>query len=1319
MLTTVPYELDEIKNNLKIKAIEEFGLTDAEYEGSSISQLINLLAYSTVMNNTNFTFGLNEMFISQAKDRRNVIKHARQMGYSHKRKISYQYKIKLTVLKSGEVTLNKYSNFSSNGNNYVYLGESILDVYGTYAYLKLLGNEYNNGLVDIYLSNSFSKDNYIITEEGQVCKILHRESVGKPRLLLEVIDNGELPVYSQLPQEIYITDDTRTNGYRNFIKVGTIDTFVTDTSTDTFRIQMTLEDGQEFPYSTLIINPDSGIVANGTDFSLENDTEFLINAIESLILTDGNEDIEVSLLSLDIQDKNIIIPGDKLTVNEDYTGTDDSTSYYLTVLDNDTHKSSLVTAHDMIDDSLISLSILSEEKTYNISLEDLIIDNDNDKITIPAQINNIVDKDLTPSTGLITLSHDTNKIVNSVIVQDSDGNKTIIDTEHFSFDNTSVQLLDDNGDNTDTYDDYKAEIDYDYYIKIEEGITTINYSYIKDITDLTAKMNYNYIYDNEGFLNKRLFFSDHRGETLNNENDYSFSSPEGWSGFYATSFNTETNVLYFNIGEASQADIDSGRTSGQSFHNPYVRIDGNTPLPINKRIKTPFRKTRFSATEEILDTVTNEIIGYNEYNKNYAFASINSTDIKNELEIIVKEGTIQRWNDQTEESITAIQKARNKNLPEPQPIYVNPQQIIKINYDMVEAAHFTIENDDVENDGIELFMTRVLEDGTIEYDIPWTRRDYLLAEQTDLGEKSFVTLSDVDYEDYINVYTKYAGTGTPLSLDMTAKVNILKSKGPNGITNDLIKPIDNKDFEAKYYIEDTLTPIVLHIEGSDIQDIEDIRKTAPLFSNTANRAVTKNDYKTICEAQQFIQSAEIWGGEEETPVSKPGNIFFSLIPYSRPISYNKIGTKYILNNIDNPELFFTSYYQITGKNRYDLEANIIDQNVLFNLLNNYKIITLQLNYIKPIYMDYKIQIKVLKYKFGQTVDETNAEIFNNINQYFIRDIEKFNASFYSSTLIRYMDEKIGDNYGISVNTKFSVDLYDSLYEPDMGTFINYSKQDLSDSDNILGLIGDNDNWKFVMPIGYPIEDLFQPSTVVNNIITKRGRMIVDSITNCNTEGFIIPGDMLYMELNDGTFICHDANGDLETILANAYSEVIEINIIYTKNYNNINTERFKVGSYWIHRTQKIIRLELNTHLHKHIDAQSTVTQDMIDQEKTHDVDGTDTLYTVDDLGEFIFYKVDPDTGDIIYKDDNKVETLLLKETSDAAFNNILKPYTDDITPLMLKDSDGIDLYNIKVCSLPRKYFIEKTRTMNIIPKEENIKSRRNVFSRLKSLEFIS
>jgi len=107
----------------------------------------------------------------------------------------------------------------------------------------------------------------------------------------------------------------------------------------------------------------------------------------------------------------------------------------------------------------------------------------------------------------------------------------------------------------------------------------------------------------------------------------------------------------FEFPPATKAEVDSGRTQGQLFHNPYVSIKGKTPERLDKCINIPFRKTRFSFTNEIRDIATNEITGFNPYNKNTCFADIELTDVKDELEIIVKEGVLKRWNLETEASI--------------------------------------------------------------------------------------------------------------------------------------------------------------------------------------------------------------------------------------------------------------------------------------------------------------------------------------------------------------------------------------------------------------------------------------------------------------------------------------------------------------------------------------------------------------------------------------------------------------------------------------------------------------------------------------------
>ena len=1371
MLEVVPYELDEIKKLLKQKAIEEYGLNDAEFEGSHISQLINLIAYATVVNNTNFTFGLNEMFITQAHDRRNVIKHARQMGYKHKRNVSYQYKIKLKIKKPGEVTLNKYSTFKSGQNNYIFLGDSITDFYGTYTNLRLLSNEYNNNKVDLFLNPSVAPRTYVITEEGLVAKILLKEINISPKFLLEPIgDNLEIPTYSQIGKDIYVEDGldsptgSRNQGWRNFIKVGTVDTYVIDKVNSVFKIQMTLEDDVEFPFP-IIQDQTTELNQNGeteTVYAVDNngltvlsrDTFYTIYSIESLIIVDGTEEVYVPLENITLGDNNITF---YLTIAE----VEELHSTDLVLEDTVTHSVSFTTNHDIIDNSVTEIVVLYNDNEMIINSDNYSVDYNTNNISLDPIIISVEEQNLLidgPTSSKIIPSQDTIKDVESVRVFDN--NNEEIDYESlgytYEFNNDSITFKLNGVDDTSLNGNY-ADIKYVYYLKTDENIIKVDYSYNIDILNKEVKLKYKYTVNENGYLAKRIFMSDLRGERKTNENAYDAQIyPDGWDGFYASSYSPETNILYFPIGKASQEEIDSGLTAGNNFHNPYVEIDGETK-DIAGVLTTPFKRTRFSITEAIWDPTQTEIIGYKDYDKDYAFACIDSTYLKNEIEIIVKEGVIRRWNDLTDESIKEREQASLDGLPLPEPVYKNPELTVIINESMVEAGYFTIRDEFIEDTGIEMYVTRVLDDGTIVYDEKWEQRDYLLAEETETDLNTFVSMTDVNYEDFINIYTRYAGTGTKLSLDMTMRLNILTSSGPEGATSNLIEP-DDDNFEAKYYIEETLTPVILHIAGSEIMSTDSIRETAPLFSNTANRAVTKQDYKTICEAQPYIEYAQIWGGEEETPVHIPGHIFFSIIPYSRPTTFDQRNSSFVLRNVDSTELFFPSYYQITGRDRYDTRRNSEDQEVLFNLLDNYKIITLQLDYTKTIYLDYCLNVEVLKYRFGQTVAETNVEIHNSILKFFVREIEKYDSIFYKSSLVRHIDNELGDKYGISLKTNFSVDLYDNIYEPDKGTFTNSTKNDLSF--NTIGLVGDDDLWKFIMPLSLPIEDLFEDSIIVDGLVQYRGRMIVDHITNCNTPDFIIPGDFLYMELDDGTFISHNKDGVEEDILANAFSEVIEINIIYTKNYaaskefddKVINPEtgepytekesierggeRFKVGSYTIHRTENIIRLELNTHNYWHLDAWAEVTEkDILNLrhywkgDAKYDYSPSDVglpkFYQVDENGEIETEMLEDAAGELVLDENEnpiwvKKETLLEQNPNNfgTSIYNIKMPYSDSLEKVLLKSSEGVDLYHITSVPMPRTYFTEKLRKMFIRPKGDNMVQKRNVFSRLREVNFI-
>lgn len=74
-------DFDEIKSNFKTFLREQNVLKDANYEGSALSILLDILAYNTHYNAHYLNMVGNEMFLDTATKRSSVISHAKTLGY--------------------------------------------------------------------------------------------------------------------------------------------------------------------------------------------------------------------------------------------------------------------------------------------------------------------------------------------------------------------------------------------------------------------------------------------------------------------------------------------------------------------------------------------------------------------------------------------------------------------------------------------------------------------------------------------------------------------------------------------------------------------------------------------------------------------------------------------------------------------------------------------------------------------------------------------------------------------------------------------------------------------------------------------------------------------------------------------------------------------------------------------------------------------------------------------------------------------------------------------------------------------------------------
>ena len=108
-------DFDQIKGNILAYLRDQNILKDADYTGSALSTLLDILAYNTHYNSYYLNMAVNEMFLDTAIKRSSVVSHAKLLGYSPK---SYScpsatVSVSITGLQSSSFVIPKFSRFIS------------------------------------------------------------------------------------------------------------------------------------------------------------------------------------------------------------------------------------------------------------------------------------------------------------------------------------------------------------------------------------------------------------------------------------------------------------------------------------------------------------------------------------------------------------------------------------------------------------------------------------------------------------------------------------------------------------------------------------------------------------------------------------------------------------------------------------------------------------------------------------------------------------------------------------------------------------------------------------------------------------------------------------------------------------------------------------------------------------------------------------------------------------------------------------------------------------------------------------------------------
>lgn len=128
MATTIQsseLDFDTLKANLKTYLQAQSEFADYDFEGSGLSNILDVLAYNTHLNGLITNFGLNEAFLNTAQLRSSVVSHAESLGYTPRSYTAASASLNLSINISAasrptSVTLPRGTQFTSNISGVTY-----------------------------------------------------------------------------------------------------------------------------------------------------------------------------------------------------------------------------------------------------------------------------------------------------------------------------------------------------------------------------------------------------------------------------------------------------------------------------------------------------------------------------------------------------------------------------------------------------------------------------------------------------------------------------------------------------------------------------------------------------------------------------------------------------------------------------------------------------------------------------------------------------------------------------------------------------------------------------------------------------------------------------------------------------------------------------------------------------------------------------------------------------------------------------------------------------------------------------------------------
>ena len=399
--------------------------------------------------------------------------------------------------------------------------------------------------------------------------------------------------------------------------------------------------------------------------------------------------------------------------------------------------------------------------------------------------------------------------------------------------------------------------------------------------------------------------------------------------------------------------------------------------------------------------------------------------------------------------ILVVQGKLYKSVDYPESLVVETVNVKNEAGVLVPQSYIDIPFVDVEENGIECYVSYYDQFGNYIQNEEWLKSDIFMLDNDLVIKRKFFRRDDIQYRTP-RIYFELSGIGQGIRLGSIVNLNILTTDGINGgmtlplAASNIVTTLQNI----------TVQDVVLVTEGADEESIQSIKLNAPKFYNSANRAVIASDYQAISNRQASVKDSYIWGGEVEFPKS-PGHIWFSFLPSSlqrtfRSDSFNKIYTlndnlyidwDYTLTPSADPVNAPGPYEaQVAAANLYYSKRFIEDSEIrssevtsdgvliqpgIWDVLDNFKIPTLEFHHRHPIVLDFDYDVEILRYDVITSKSEFNQSVFDIIDGFFTgandtTNLESFNSEYFQSSLIKRVDKLLTDNSGYNTSLRTNI-----------------------------------------------------------------------------------------------------------------------------------------------------------------------------------------------------------------------------------------------------------------------------------------------------------